>query len=81
MAVNADDEDHATVQKFVSELELPYTVLIGGRKVFTGDYRGKGYPDTYLVDPQGNIVYAHSGWRGERDLKKLNKRVHKLLSD
>jgi thioredoxin-related protein len=38
-----------------------YTVLLGGKDV-SKDYHISGYPTMYLIDKNGKIVYAISGY-------------------
>ena len=81
VAVNVSGEDRTAIDKFVDEHELPYTILMHGDQVYRGAYRGRGIPQTYLINPEGEIAYAHGGWSGDGDRKKLEARIDKLLAD
>ena len=81
LAVNVYEGERAVVEMFVRELELPYAVLMHGDEVYRASYRGRSIPRTYLIDPHGRIVYAHSGWGGDADRKKLEAQIGKLLPD
>ncbi len=81
VAVNVFEGDRAAIDKFVAEHELPYTILMNGDQVYRGAYRGRSIPQTYLIDPEGEIAYAHGGWSGDGDRKELEARIDKLLAD
>ncbi len=81
LAVNVSGEERAAVDKFVAEHKLPYIILVDGDEVYTIPYRGRGIPQTYLISPDGEIAYAHSGWSGDGDRKKLEARIDRLLAD
>ena len=81
LAVNVYEGERAAVEEFVRDLELPYTVLMHGDEVYRATYRGRSIPQTYLIDPHGKIVYAHGGWGGDADRKKLEAQIGKLLPD
>ena len=81
VAVNVYEGNRPAIEKFVNEHELPYTILMHGDQVYGGDYRGGSIPQTYLIDQQGRIAYAHGGWSGDGDRKKLEARIDKLLAD
>ncbi len=81
VAVNVSREERTAVDKFVAEHKLPYTILVQGDDVYINSYRGRGVPQTYLISPEGKIAYAHSGWSGDGDRKKLEARIDRLLAD
>ncbi len=81
MAVNVFEGNRTAIDKFVSEHELPYTILMHGDQVYRGAYRGRSIPQTYLISPEGEIAYAHGGWSGEADRKALEARIDRLLAD
>ncbi len=81
VAVNVSGEKRAAVDEFVDEHRLPYTILMHGDEVYTNSYRGRGIPQTYLINPEGEIAYAHRGWSGDGDRKKLEDRIDRLLTD
>ncbi len=81
VAVNVYEGNRTAIEKFVNEHGLPYTILMHGDQVYRGDYRGRSIPQTYLIDQQGRIAYAHGGWSGDGDRKKLEARIDKLLTN
>ncbi len=81
VAVNVFEGDRTEIEKFVDEHKLPYTILMHGDQVYRGNYRGRSIPQTYLIDQQGRIAYAHGGWSGVGDRKKLEARIDRLLAD
>ena len=81
VAVNVYEGNRAAIEKFVNEHELPYTILMHGSEVYRSSYRGNSIPQTYLISPEGEIAYAHGGWYGDGDRKKLEARIDRLLAD
>ncbi len=81
VGVNVYEGDRTAVGKFVDEHDLPYTILMHGDLVYRGSYRGRSIPQTYLIDQQGRIAYAHGGWSGDGDRKELEDRIDRLLAD
>ncbi len=81
VAVNVFEGNRTAIDKFVDEHELPYTILMHGDQVYRGAYRGRSIPQTYLIDQQGRIAYAHGGWSGDGDRKELEDRIDRLLED
>ena len=81
VAVNVFAGNRTAIDKFVDEHELPYTILMHGDRVYRGAYRGLRIPQTYLISPEGEIAYAHRGWSGDGDRKKLEARIDRLLAN
>ena len=78
LAVNAWDESRSMVADFARKNELPYTILLSGNEVFSGRYKGRSIPATYLLDRSGKIIYVHHGW-GDGDERTLALRIEKQL--
>ena len=81
VAVNVSGEERTTVDAFVKEHELPYTILMNGDQLYRGTYRGRGIPHTYVIDAKGEITEAYCGWAGDRHRKMLEALIDKLLAD
>lgn len=79
VAVNAWDEPNDKVREFVREHSLPYTIVMNGSSVFRGAYQGGGIPHNYLLDCEGQIIYAHLGWDAEV-LPELEKNIQNALA-
>ncbi len=83
LAVNASEparDPRATIEKYVKDNALPYTVLIGGRTVFKTDYEGQSIPTTFLIDRKGRIAYVHIGWDNSTR-EPLEAQIKKLLKE
>lgn len=79
VSINSDDEDEATVKKFVRQNGLEgVTVLLNGREVMKNTHKTKYYGTLYLIDRTGRLRFAHSGW-SDGDDKALRKQVEELL--
>ena len=63
MVVGIDpvDKKEDDMGSFLSKRGVRYTVLLGGKDV-SKDYHISGYPTMYLIDKNGKIVYAISGY-------------------
>lgn len=61
----------------VKDLGLNYTQVIEGDKVAEA-YQVKGIPCFYVIDPEGKIVYATSGWQPNHD-EMLGQMIEELL--
>ncbi len=81
VGVNVYEGDRPAIEKFVDEHDLPYTILMHGDLVYRGSYRGRSIPQTYLIDQQGRIAYAHGGWSGDGDREALEAQIDRLLAD
>lgn len=79
LAVNAWDEPREVVKSFADKQELPFLVLLNGRKVHTESYKGKAVPMGVLVDGQGRIVLQQIGFDKQR-IEQLDKKLKQLLS-
>ena len=81
VAVNVYEGNRTAIKKFVDAHDLPYTILMHGSEVYRSSYHGNSIPQTYLIDQQGRIAYAHDGWYGDGDRKALEARIDRLLAD
>ena len=54
-AISAED-DHGLVQRYASNLGLPFPVLHDLRGQLSANYRVSSLPTSFIVSPQGNIV-------------------------
>ncbi|MBN1668401.1 MAG: TlpA family protein disulfide reductase [Anaerolineales bacterium] len=60
VAVNYD-EDPTAVQAFMDELNLDFVFLLDPGGTVNQQYRVRGYPSSYLIDPQGTVRFQHIG--------------------
>ena len=81
VAIDLGDSAEA-VKGFAEKFSLAHPVLVGGQS--TDDeanvfkrYHVKAFPTTYLIDPNGKIVWQSIGYEGE-GVPKLKKELEKL---
>jgi peroxiredoxin len=67
LAVNFDEPVEA-VQAFVDELDLTFPVLLDPGAEVQDLYRVRGYPTTYIIDPEGMVQVVHIGFMSELQL-------------
>ena len=67
LAVNFD-EPKEIVQSFVDRLGLHFAVLLDPEARVQDLYRVRGYPTTFLVDPEGVVRVQHIGFLSEEQL-------------
>ena len=79
VGVNGYDEPKDLVEKFMSDEKLTHPVLLMGSKVASEHYHVRGYPTSYWVDHEGNIVDREVGF-GEGNEKKLANTIEQLLA-
>ena len=63
LAVNADQNGRAAVERFVQELGLTFPVLPDPDLQIADRYGVTGYPETFLIDRNGRIVAHEIGPR------------------
>jgi len=61
VGIDPVDKKEDDMGSFLSKRGVRYTVLLGGKDV-SKDYHISGYPTMYLIDKNGKIVYAISGY-------------------
>lgn len=62
---------------YMKSKDFTYTLLLNGDKV-ADDYRVSGIPSFYVIDPQGRVVYAASGFLPNRE-KELVGTIERIL--
>ena len=80
VAVNAWNEPTRKVRSFVMDNELPYTVILNGYEVFTEKYNGSGVPHSFLINPEGKVVYQHLGW-DDSNRYELEEQIQLAIED
>lgn len=61
LGLNVDDSDETAVA-FTKDNNIPYPVLLAGNSSVAGDYGVQGIPHFVLMDGQGRLVRAWSGY-------------------
>jgi hypothetical protein len=54
--------DRTGARKLIEENGYSFTVVFDTEGVHREDFRVFGFPTSFLIDPQGNIVYRHIGF-------------------
>ncbi len=63
LAVNSDQSERSTVERFVQANRLTFRVLPDPDLQVAGRYRVTGYPETFVIDRNGTIVAHEIGPR------------------
>jgi peroxiredoxin len=62
LAVSQDVDGHKTVLPYLKEGGYTFPVLLDVGGEVGKRYGVTGYPETFIIDRQGNIVYHHIGY-------------------
>jgi peroxiredoxin len=73
LAINVG-EDSDTIFTFTSDYPVTFTMLMDRDSSITGKYPVLGIPTSFIIDPQGHIIYRAVGTR-EWDDKALIKEI------
>jgi thiol-disulfide isomerase/thioredoxin len=74
----AVDNQRADAEQFLRETPAKFTVAFDVKGETPKSYRIKGMPSSYLIAPDGRVLYAHAGFR-EQDKKELEERIRQAL--
>ena len=75
LSLSVDDNKTAgKVKSHVQARRYPFTVLMDGEKKVFDAFHASNMPTLFLLDPRGNIVYAHEGFKSG-DEKALMARL------
>lgn len=77
LAVNAG-EDEDSIFAFTGEYDISFTVLLDEENSVLNNFPSIGLPTTYIIDPQGYVVYRAVGDR-EWDDPKITEKLRLLL--
>ena len=72
IAINVGD-DAETIGDFLAEVPVDFPLPMDTESKVAQSYPLKGLPTTYVIDPQGRLVYAAEGEREWDDPKILNQ--------
>lgn len=76
LAVNSSESD-ATIQEFMDEYDLDFTVLLDSRYQATRAYEQEAYPTTFFIDRQGRIQHTEIG--GSMSKAYIASKVSKII--
>lgn len=61
-------EEQQTVARYVTDMGIPYPIVLDGDGAVANAYHVNGFPTTFLLDADGNIINQHVGQLTETDL-------------
>ncbi|NJN47693.1 MAG: TlpA family protein disulfide reductase [Candidatus Competibacteraceae bacterium] len=61
LAVNYWSDSKDDVMKFFENLSVDFPVLLGNKEELTESWPVRGLPTTFVVDPEGHVVYKVEG--------------------
>ncbi|MBM7564445.1 redoxin family protein [Paenibacillus sacheonensis] len=70
-------EDRLTINNFIKQYGVSYTILQDNNRQVESAYGLKSYPTTFFVKPDGTIMDVFIGPMGEQD---MDERITKLLA-
>lgn len=75
LGVNHEETDAASVQKFIEGYLVTYPVVRATGRIGNKTPFGplKGLPTTFMINPEGELVAAHTGLVDEKSLDKFVK--------
>lgn len=79
LAVSLDEERNAA-QRFLKEHQASFRIGYDPEGKVAEIYQVKGMPSSYIIDRQGQVRVAHTGFR-ERDKQALEAEIKALLSE
>lgn len=74
VAINTDPEQ-TDIGPFIATLRLSYPVVRDQMGITKERYQVKGTPTSFLLNPDGTVVEAHQGLRGETALTAMFKQL------
>ncbi len=77
IAINLD-ELRTQADKFLQQIPANFDVAFDPQGNTAAAYNVKAMPSSYLIDKNGNIVYANPGFRGN-DEDQLEAKIRKLV--
>ncbi len=77
IAINLD-ESRQKADKFLQQIPANFDVAFDPRGNTAETYSVKAMPSSYIIDKQGNVIYANLGFRA-RDEEKLEAKIRQLI--
>lgn len=74
----AVDNKREDAETFLKDTPAKFTVAFDTKGDSPKSYQIKGMPSSYLVAPDGRVLYAHAGFR-EQDKKELEEKIRQAL--
>ena len=76
LGINFEQTAQKVIQRYIDELQINYPVLRIGNEPLMPFEPLKGLPTTFLVTPQGKIVYRHLGPLSGEQLKRWSEHIN-----
>ncbi len=77
IAINLDEERHKA-DKFLQKIPATFDIAFDPRGNTAESYQVKAMPSSYLIDKNGNVVYANMGFRGNDEVK-LETKIRQMI--
>lgn len=84
LAVSQDEDGAASVGPFVAEMGLSFPVLLDREARVSGRYGVTGYPETFVIDRQGQVVDHIIGpaeWTSDARLAEFERLIQQPAND
>lgn len=78
VAVNLD-ASKADAAKFLKKVPVNFDIAYDPEGSVAAKYNLKAMPTSYLIDKNGQLAFAHKGYR-EGDAKEIEKKIQQLLN-
>ena len=78
IAVNVD-EKRANMDEFLKRAHASFSIVQDGKQKLIKKAGIGTMPSSFLLDGEGRVRFAHSGFRGEETKKKYAEEIESLL--
>ena len=75
LGINFEQTETKQIQRYIDELKVNYPILRVGSQPLVPFEPLKGLPTTFLVTPQGQIMYRHLGPLSTKQLKRWSDNI------
>ena len=80
IAVNVD-EKKADMERFLKEHRVTFSVVRDAGQKLVEKAGIATMPNSFLIDQQGKVAFAHSGFRGSQTKKQYEREIESLLKN
>lgn len=78
IAISLDDEPKEA-KTFVDKMQLNYKVLLDSKMAISKSFGVIGMPTSFLINPKGEVVWIHQGFK-KGDFERIKNQVEYALS-
>ncbi|MFT5755996.1 MAG: thiol-disulfide isomerase/thioredoxin [Alteromonadaceae bacterium] len=79
ISINLDNDKHLA-DEFLTKIPANFTVIYDPKGRLAKKYKIKGMPSSYLVNKEGNLVSAHSGFSISKQVQ-YEQEIKRLLAE